>query len=105
MLHKTLLIMAFVACASSALGATISVGDVTTNLAGDLFFDDARTGGGDQTINDVNGAGVPLAPVNIQRYFDFDVVYETAPMDRPWHRDGQGLRFRDQRRRARERRH
>ena len=72
MLHKTLLIVAFGVCASPALGATISVGDVTTNLAGDLFFDDARTGGGDQTINDVNGAGAPLAPVNIQRYFDFD---------------------------------
>ena len=51
--------------ASPALGATIVTGDVTTSLAGDLFFDDARTGGGDATINEGTVS-------NTQRYFDFD---------------------------------
>ena len=72
MTRKLLFLLACVITAAPAAGATITAGDVTTSLAGDLFFDDARTGGGDQTINDVNGAGAPLPPANIQRYFDFD---------------------------------
>ncbi|MEO1498789.1 MAG: hypothetical protein AAFV43_16715 [Planctomycetota bacterium] len=51
---------------ATADAATIATGDVTANLDGQLFYDDARTGGGDTTYNEgsVN---------NIQRYLDFDL--------------------------------
>lgn len=51
--------------ASATQAATISAGDVTSNLDGTVFFDDARTGGGDATIQEGNQQVV-------NRFLDFD---------------------------------
>lgn len=56
---------AMLATATVSPAALIGPGDVTSSLDGDLFFDDARTGGGDQTINEGSLA-------NVQRFFDYD---------------------------------
>ncbi|MEO0531083.1 MAG: hypothetical protein AAF266_11000 [Planctomycetota bacterium] len=53
------------ALASSSFGALITQGDVTSNLDGTVFFDDARTGGGDGTVQEGNTSVV-------NRFFDFD---------------------------------
>ena len=65
MIRCSLLLLTLSFSASAAFGATISAGDVTSNLDGDIFFDDARTGGGDATY----GEGTVN---NVQRFFDFD---------------------------------
>lgn len=62
---RTTCLLLLAAVAAPSLGATISAGDVTSNLDGDLFFDNARTGGGDQTVQEGGAA-------NLNRFFDFD---------------------------------
>ncbi len=47
-----LLCLAVMLTVSSTQAATIAAGDVTSNLDGTIFFDDARTGGSDATINE-----------------------------------------------------
>lgn len=53
------------AVAAPAHAATILAGDVTSNLDGTVFFDNARTGGGDATTQEGSSSIV-------QRFFDFD---------------------------------
>lgn len=54
-----------VALTAPSSGALVTQGDVTSNLDGTVFFDDARTGGGDATVNEPNSQVV-------NRFFDFD---------------------------------
>ena len=63
---RTLPMILLAAIAAPSYGALIVQGDVTSNLEGDLFFDNARTGGGDQTIQEGSAA-------NLNRFFDYDV--------------------------------
>lgn len=51
--------------ASTSIGATISQGDVTSNLGGTIFFDNARTGGGDATANEGQ-------TITVNRFLDYD---------------------------------
>lgn len=54
-----------VALTSPSVGAVISIGDVTANLDNTIFFDDARTGGGDATVQEGN-------TLVVNRFLDFD---------------------------------
>lgn len=64
LIHLTSIAMAFAMTAPS-LGALIQAGDVTSNLDSTVFFDDARTGGGDNTVQEGN-------TLVVNRFLDFD---------------------------------
>lgn len=65
MLRNIFFTASLLSMTTTAFCATINLSDVTSNLDGTIFFDDARTGGGDLTTQEGSS-------VTVQRFFDFD---------------------------------
>ena len=59
----------FIIFASNARAASILQQDVSSSLLGDVFMDDAVTGGGDTTVHDNSNGG---AGTSFSRFFDLD---------------------------------